>query len=119
MELGITDLPRRALHWGLVWHGLPIADGRAPDDRFLQPWSILEGSLAESLLLGNRVVVHCKGGLGRAGTVASLLLLATGASANAGEAIQRVRSERPGAIETIDQEVFLQQWIRPLRKQAD
>lgn len=68
-------LPDRTQAFGLMWHGLPIVDGAAPDHRFLDQWRQLGPELASALNAGARVVVHCKGGLGRAGTVASMLLL--------------------------------------------
>lgn len=109
-ELAIPDLPKQALKHGLCWHGLPITDGEAPDARFLEPWSALERRFATGLTKGQRIVVHCKGGLGRAGTVACLLLLATGTDTQADEAMRRVRAVRKGAIETVVQEAFLRAW---------
>lgn len=106
-ELGIPGLPEKAAQLGLAWHGFPISDGQAPDDRFLRPWLTAGPLLANKILHGYRVLVHCKGGLGRAGTVACLLLLATGAAADADAAMQQVRDVRPGAIETAAQESFL------------
>jgi len=53
-------------------------------------------------LAGERVLVHCRGGVGRAGTVAALMLVECGESPAI--AIQRVRAARPGAIETAGQE---------------
>jgi len=49
--------------------------------------------------------VHCKGGLGRAGMVAALLLIETGDPP--GAAIRKVRAVRPGAIETPAQERYV------------
>lgn len=109
-ELRIPSLPERASQHGLVWHGLPITDGAAPDRRFLDPWSALGPMLSRKLLAGAKIVVHCKGGLGRAGTVASMLLLQSGAAADGEEAILQVRSARPGAIETLEQEAFIRAW---------
>jgi Predicted protein-tyrosine phosphatase len=106
-ELKIEALPKRALAHGLLWHGLPIVDGHAPDQRLLTPWKTLGPSLVQRLHAGERVVVHCKGGLGRAGTVAAMLLLDSGAAASPAEAIARVRHVRPGAVETREQEQFL------------
>lgn len=50
---------------------------------------------------GGRVLVHCRGGLGRAGTVAARLLVELGDPAAV--AVECVRQARPGAIETAAQ----------------
>lgn len=110
-ELRIQALPERAAAHGLIWHGLPIVDGAAPDGRLLDQWETLGNLLSRELLAGKRVVVHCKGGLGRAGTVASMLLLDTGASRDGDEAIRMARQVRPGAIETPAQEIFIRNWL--------
>lgn len=110
--LSIEALPERAVIHGLQWHGLPITDGAAPDHRLLGPWGRLGPELVNDLLSGGRVVAHCKGGLGRAGTVACMLLLDCGIAANAEEAMYWVRTVRPGAIETPTQEAFLREWSR-------
>jgi len=109
-ELDIVDLPHQAAAYGLRWHGLPITDGNAPDSRFLVPWMNLLPTLVSELNAGQRVVVHCKGGLGRAGTVACLLLLDSGSARDADEAMKMVRAVRHGAIETHEQEDFLRAW---------
>lgn len=109
-ELGIHELPDRAKAHGLIWHGLPITDGCAPDDRFLAGWRTLAPAWIEGLRTGRRIVMHCKGGLGRAGTVACLFLLDSGTSSSASEAIAEVRLVRPGAVETPEQEAFLKNW---------
>jgi ADP-ribosyl-[dinitrogen reductase] hydrolase len=54
---------------------------------------------------GGRVVVHCRGGLGRAGTVAARMLVELGSTPQ--EAIRRVRASRRGAIETPAQEAYV------------
>ena len=109
-ELRIEHLPDRASQQGLQWHGLPITDGSAPDERFLVPWIALGPELCDELLAGRRLVVHCKGGLGRAGTVAALLLLDTHTAPSASSAIEMVRVVRPGAVETRAQEEFINRW---------
>ncbi len=109
-ELRIQSLPERAAAHGLIWHGLPIVDGAAPDARLLDQWETLGHLFSRELLAGQKIVVHCKGGLGRAGTVASMLLLETGTAQDGDEAMGMTRQVRPGAIETLAQEVFIRGW---------
>jgi protein-tyrosine phosphatase len=109
-ELNIQDLSQTTPASGLRWHSLPITEGAAPDVRFLGPWVSLGAEFAIALRAGARVVVHCKGGLGRAVTVACLLLMTTGAAPDADDAMEKVRAVRHGAIETAAQEAFLRAW---------
>lgn len=61
--------------------------------------------LHERLLHGERLLVHCKGGLGRTGVVAAMLLVGRGVDVE--EAIGAVRAARPGAIENEAQENYV------------
>jgi len=59
---------------------------------------------------GERVVVACRGGLGRTGTTVACLLVDGGMTPHA--AIARVRAARPGTIERRVQEEFVEGWAR-------
>jgi hypothetical protein len=56
--------------------------------------------------LGENILIHCKGGLGRAGMISGRLLVELGESPY--EAIAKVRAARPGAIDTAAQE----NWVK-------
>jgi protein-tyrosine phosphatase/nicotinamidase-related amidase len=85
---------------GLAAYHQPILDGSVPSaEELLATVTHVVGMLA----LGKRVVVHCAGGLGRAGTVAACTLRALGMTAE--HAIDEVRTARSlRAIETPIQE---------------
>ena len=74
-------------------------------------------SCAQMIRAGFNVLVHCKGGLGRAGTIASRLLIELGMEPE--EAITRVREARPGAIETAAQLAYVRGCQRYPDEQPD
>lgn len=86
----------RARH--MRWHHLPIPYVTPPDAGFEQQWLESGEELRSMLRHGFNVLVHCKGGLGRAGTVAARLLVELGVAQE--HAVEKVRRVRPGAIET-------------------
>jgi ADP-ribosyl-[dinitrogen reductase] hydrolase len=88
----------QAKEFGLEWHHLPIKDVHAPDDRFEDLWAYSGVRLRSALARGEKIVVHCRGGLGRTGTVAGRLLVELGD--DAGNAIRKTRAARRGSIET-------------------
>lgn len=100
----------RARH--MDWFHLPIPDVAVPDRRFERDWALAGPDLLGRLRAGFDVLVHCKGGLGRAGTIAARLMVELGT--DPGRVIAAVRAVRPGAIETREQEHFvLSQHERP------
>lgn len=76
---------------GFEVYYLPIADEEAPD------LDAMEGGLAwldEALYLGKKVLIHCRHGIGRTGTVLNLYLLRKGLGhARAGKILKNLRSK--------------------------
>ncbi|EDP66150.1 ADP-ribosylation/Crystallin J1 [alpha proteobacterium BAL199] len=105
--LGVPDLAGHLASAGLAWRNAPIEDFAAPDDRFNEAWPALRDCLIGRLNGGEKVLVHCRAGRGRSGTIVAALLIAGGLAPD--DAIGAVRSARPGAIETTDQEAWLRQ----------
>ena len=95
----------------MAWHHLPIPDVTAPGAAFEAAWRTVGADLRARLRAGFDVLVHCKGGLGRAGTVAARLLVELGWEP--AEALAAVRRVRPGAVETMAQERHVHH-IRPV-----
>ena len=90
---------------GIEWYQLPIPDGGVPDRGFEESWADAGRRLRAHLKAGHNIVIHCKGGLGRTGTVAARLLIEFGADSR--NAIQSVRKARLGAIENDRQERYI------------
>ena len=102
---------------GIEWHHLPIPDLQAPGHEFQLRWVAAAADTIGTLRGGGKVLVHCRGGLGRAGTVACMLLMELGATAP--DALRAVRRARPGAVETPAQERFVATYKARLPKEAD
>ena len=105
-QLGIPELLRvaRRMRFRVLW--FPIPDVTAPSD--LEATATLVGQIVDALAAGETVVVHCRGGLGRSGTIAACCLVARGRAP--AEAIAMVRAARLGAIEVRAQEDFVGQF---------
>lgn len=87
---------------GMEWLHLPIQDFSTPTKDWEIAWARARGTVHAALDRGAAVLVHCKGGLGRAGLVAARILVERGMAPP--EALAAVRAVRPGAVETHGQE---------------
>jgi ADP-ribosyl-[dinitrogen reductase] hydrolase len=86
----------------------PVRDMDVPRDR--SAFQLTLDGIHERIHAGERVVVACRGGLGRTGTAVACLLVDAGVPAK--EAIARVRAARRGTIERHSQEQFVREWER-------
>lgn len=100
--LGVAGIEAAVARRHMAWYHLPIADADVPGDAFEDAWRRDGEALRAILRSGFDIVVHCKGGLGRAGMIAARLMVELGAIPDA--AVEAVRAVRPGAIETRAQE---------------
>ena len=103
--LGVGELGQRVGELGMNWIHLPIVDVSIPDGRFEELWANISSHLHSRLDAGERILVHCRGGLGRTGLVAGRILVERGCDPDI--AMQRIRAVRPGAIETEEQERYV------------
>ncbi len=111
---GIPDLLERAEDAGIEVVAFPIEDVRVPKRAESERYAGLVERIVALLRSGKTVVVHCRGGLGRTGTVVASVLVALGHPS--GEAIKAVRHARPGTIETPEQERYVRLFEKERRK---
>jgi len=104
-ELRVAELGLELERAGIRWLHFPIPDLEAPGPLFAELWSARGAEVWGILRAGGRVLLHCRGGLGRTGTVAAQLLVELGEEPEA--AMRTVREARPGAIETASQEAYV------------
>lgn len=104
-RLQVTALGNEVVERQMAWHHLPIRDRDVPGKEFEILWEQVGEDVRARLRSGFNILVHCMGGLGRAGTIASRLLVELGWAPS--DAIREVRRVRPGAIETDDQDDFV------------
>lgn len=100
--LGVSDFRAKIETLDLKWLHLPIVDVSIPDERFENSWQSAGHEIRGILARGGKVVLHCRGGLGRTGLLAARLLVEFGMESAL--AVEQVRAARPGAIETKEQE---------------
>lgn len=103
--LRVSNLGSEVRSRGLEWRHLPIADYSVPTATFEKEWEAHGKEIRAMLRGGGDIVVHCKGGLGRAGMIAARLLVELGMAPE--QAIKEVRNVRKGAIETLAQETLI------------
>ena len=101
--------PEQIESLGMKRYSIQVRDYTAPTLELFEDF--LEKM--EQALVDGSVLIHCQGGSGRTGTMASAYWIHKGLSAD--EAIKKVRQSKPGAIETTVQEESLRQLERHLK----
>lgn len=103
-QLGVTALPSRIVARNITWLHLPMNNNLLPEDEFEKKWQAARVKLLAFLQQGERILIHCKEGVGRSALVAVRLLIETGIDADS--AISAVRKARPGSLMLYSQEKY-------------
>ncbi len=111
---GIPELFERDRVGGLEVLRFAIEDMNVPGEAEAAEYEGLIEGIVGRMREGDNVVVHCRGGLGRTGTVAACVLVALG-SHSADGAIDAVRAARKGTVQTEGQEDFVRRFEETLR----
>ena len=105
--LKVSGLPKAVRDRHMEWWHAPISDGEAPERDFEDAWKVTGESIRNRLRLGFDVLLHCRGGLGRAGTITARLLVELGVEPD--DAVRRVRNAHEGTIENESQLAHVRQ----------
>ncbi len=92
----MEDLGGLLAQFSIGWAHFPIRDFGAPEG--MGDWPDLSARLHKVLDAKGAVLAHCYGGQGRSGMVLLRLMVERGEAASA--ALARLRTVRPGAVET-------------------
>ena len=108
-QLKVTNLARKLDKYDISWHHLPTPDARVPDPRWTLKAIKVIVEIMANFHTGERVVVHCKGGISRAGMFACLTqwLLS---DIEMSDAIGLVRDRRDKRGINIEQESYLMEF---------
>ncbi len=95
-EYGVSELPRECDRQGMRWLHMPIEDDAAPTADFEKAWRICREEIHQLLDRGGSLAIHCKGGSGRTGLMAGIILAERGLDPQ--QVGERVRQLRPKSL---------------------
>jgi protein-tyrosine phosphatase len=104
-EMDLTGEAAAAEAQGMRFLSLPIEDRSVPTS--LAKTNALIGDVSSALARGEGVVIHCRGGLGRAPLIASCLLATAGVSPDL--AFKRIGAVRRSAVPETDEQ---REWVK-------
>ncbi len=101
--------PARARANGYARHNIPVEDFGTPTvDQLLEFVHLVDGLPEDA-----KIIVHCYAGIGRTGTFAVAYWIARGLEVE--EAMVKIRSARPEAVQTPEQRAILDDFAASLK----
>jgi ADP-ribosyl-[dinitrogen reductase] hydrolase len=106
-KLHISEYPKVVQENGYIFYHFPIKDCDIPKETEL---IALIKILRNHLMNGYQILIHCREGLGRAGTICACCLVSLGYHYQS--AISMIRQSRPKAIQNFGQEKCVENYYR-------
>lgn len=115
LSLTEESLELPPLHeFGFAYMHLPVEDFTAPTQQQVESAvKFIDNGIGRN----EGVLIHCRAGIGRTGTILACYLVSQGMEPFA--AIEQVRQTRPGSCEVYAQEFAVHQYARRLRLEGD
>ncbi len=95
-KLEVPALPDAVARADMRWFQLPIEDDATPGPEFEQAWAAHRDAVMSLLARHSGIAIHCRGGSGRTGFMAALILREMGMDGTRADAL--VKGLRPKAL---------------------
>ncbi len=92
----VSDLPEVVKQNDMTWFQFPVEDDAAPDEKFAQAWQSRKSEVLSMIKQGQCITIHCRGGSGRTGFMAAVILRELGM--NEEQSTELVKSLRPNSL---------------------
>ena len=80
----------------MTWYQLPTEDDCAPKEAFFETFTDAKPQLLALMTSGQTIAIHCRGGSGRTGLMAAILLLESGRDWD--DVVEQIQAIRPKAL---------------------
>jgi len=104
-DLQVTELGSESAKRGIKWVNLDLPNDAVPTRAFMEQWKRAKPHIHQILDQGGDVFVHCMGGIGRTSTLAGMIMMERGSSAE--QALEAISSARPDSFSVPEQVDFL------------
>ncbi len=95
-KLEVAALPEVVARAGMRWFHCPVEDDEAPGPAFEQAWAANRDAVLAIMSRQGGIAIHCRGGSGRTGVMAALILRELGMDGARADAL--VKGLRPNAL---------------------
>lgn len=92
----VASLPDVVRQSGMSWFHFPVEDDAAPGEVFEQSWQAHKADVLALIEQGKCVAIHCRGGSGRTGFMAAVIMRELGMDAV--QATRLVKGLRPNSL---------------------